>query len=42
MKLRTVLSVFAVALIPMFGGFTQGCAVEDPTSQSDNITQMSD
>ena len=42
MKLRTVLSVFAVALIPMFGGFTQGCAVEDQTSQSDNITQMSD
>ena len=40
MKLRKVLSVFALALLPVFGA-TQGCAVEeDPQSQSENVTSL--
>jgi hypothetical protein len=43
MKLRKALSVFAIAILPMFAGVTQGCSVEeDPVAQSDNVTQLSD
>ncbi|MBW2458493.1 MAG: hypothetical protein JRI68_28600 [Deltaproteobacteria bacterium] len=42
MNLRRTLTVFALALVPLFGGFTQGCVVaDDSASQSDDVTQMS-
>lgn len=42
MKLRKVLSVFAVTLLPFFAGVTQGCLVDDASEQSEDVTQMSD
>jgi hypothetical protein len=41
MKFRSVLSVFALSLVPLFGAFAQGCVVDD-AEQSENITQISD
>jgi hypothetical protein len=41
MKLSKVLSVFALVLAPMLAGaVTMGCSSGDPTSQSDNVTEL--
>ncbi|MEZ4446673.1 MAG: hypothetical protein R3B72_46780 [Polyangiaceae bacterium] len=42
MKLNKILSLFAVALSPILAGSIQGCASDDPSSQSDNVTQLTD
>ncbi len=41
MKLNKVLSVFALAVAPLLVAATNvGCSSEDPTSQSDNVTEL--
>ncbi len=41
MNLRRTLTVFALAVVPLFGAVTQGCVVDDSAQQVEDVTQMS-
>lgn len=41
MRFTRALTILALALVPVFGANVVGCGGEDPSSQSDNVTEMS-
>ncbi len=42
MKLNKIASLFAIALAPLLAAGAQGCSTDDPTSQVDNVVELSD